>query len=79
MRTKDDALIYVENKGIRWGKLNVLAQLARGDKFDPSNYYLHTAPQSGEPLATASQLYTIDQEIYHDTEHPSALVLPVKR
>jgi len=33
---------------------------------------------SGEPLATASKLCAADQEIYHDAEHPSALILPVK-
>jgi hypothetical protein len=45
LRTKDDALIYVENKGIRWGKPKVLTQLARGDTVDPSKYYFRTTPK----------------------------------
>jgi uncharacterized protein len=34
-------------------------------------------PGSGEPLGTAAKLITADQEIFHDPEHPSALILPV--
>jgi hypothetical protein len=45
LRTKDDAIIYVENKGIRWCKPDVLAQLARGDTVNPSKYYFRTTPQ----------------------------------
>lgn len=33
---------------------------------------------SGEPLATATTLIGADHTIYHDAEHPSALLLPVK-
>ena len=45
LRTKDNALIYVENRGIRWGSPDVLAQLARGENVDPSKYYFRTTPQ----------------------------------
>jgi len=45
LRTKDNALIYVENRGIRRGSPDVLAQLARGDNVDPSKYYFRTTPQ----------------------------------
>jgi putative CocE/NonD family hydrolase len=31
----------------------------------------------GEPEGTATQMVTADQEVHHDTVHPSALVLPV--
>jgi uncharacterized protein len=34
-------------------------------------------PGSGEPLLTATSLVKAEQEIYHDPEHPSAMVLPV--
>src|SRR5262249_6991715 len=34
-------------------------------------------PGSGEPLVSATTLVKADQEIFHDAEHPSALVLPV--
>jgi uncharacterized protein len=33
---------------------------------------------SGEPLATASTLITADHTVYHDLQHPSALILSVK-
>ena len=45
LRTNDNALFYVENKGIRWGDPDVLAQLARGESVDPSKYYFRTTPQ----------------------------------
>jgi putative CocE/NonD family hydrolase len=32
---------------------------------------------SGEPLATATALYPADQQVYHDPDHPSAIILPV--
>ena len=32
---------------------------------------------SGEPIATATNLYVADQEIWHDPDHPSAIALPV--
>jgi len=32
---------------------------------------------SGEPLGTATKLVAADQSIYHDPDHPSAVILPV--
>ena len=32
---------------------------------------------TGEPLATATTLHTADQQVHHDPEHPSAVILPV--
>jgi putative CocE/NonD family hydrolase len=34
-------------------------------------------PGSGEPLVSATTLVKANQEIFHDAEHPSAIVLPV--
>jgi putative CocE/NonD family hydrolase len=34
-------------------------------------------PGSGEPLATATTLCPADQQVYHDPDHPSAIILPV--
>ena len=45
LRTKDNALIYIENKGIRFGKPDVLEKLAKGEIVNPSKYYFRTAPQ----------------------------------
>jgi putative CocE/NonD family hydrolase len=33
---------------------------------------------SGEPLASATTLIAADHTVYHDVQHPSALILPVK-
>jgi putative CocE/NonD family hydrolase len=35
-------------------------------------------PGTGEPRATASRLLAADQSVYHDPEHRSAIVLPVR-
>jgi putative CocE/NonD family hydrolase len=32
----------------------------------------------GEPLATAVTMHCADQEVWHDSDHPSAIVLPVR-
>ncbi len=34
-------------------------------------------PGSGEPLTTGTKLLVADQVVYHDPEHPSAILLPV--
>jgi putative CocE/NonD family hydrolase len=34
-------------------------------------------PGSGEPLGTGLALFAADQQVLHDPEHPSAIVLPV--
>ncbi|PUB25934.1 hypothetical protein C8K30_10621 [Promicromonospora sp. AC04] len=36
-------------------------------------------PGTGEPIATATTLRAGDQAVHHDPEHPSALILPVRR
>lgn len=35
-------------------------------------------PGSGEPLGTARQLIPADQEVFHDSDHPSAIILPAR-
>jgi len=36
-------------------------------------------PGSGEPRATAATLHAADQQVFHDPEHPSAVILPIRR
>ena len=43
LKTDDGTLIYIQNKGIRTGKPEVLARLAKGEKVDPSEYYMRTS------------------------------------
>lgn len=35
-------------------------------------------PGTGEPIGTATTLRAADQEVHHDPEHPSALILPLR-
>jgi hypothetical protein len=32
----------------------------------------------GDPLATAVSMHIAEQEVWHDPEHPSAIVLPIR-
>jgi hypothetical protein len=51
LRTNDGALIYVSNRGLRHGPLEVLARLAQGEDTDPTTYYFRTTPtfETGSP------------------------------
>jgi hypothetical protein len=44
LQTDDGALIYMSYRGVRHGSAEVTARLARGERVDPSEYYLRTAP-----------------------------------
>ncbi len=43
LKTDDGVLIYIQNKGIRHAKPEVLARMAKGEKVEPSEYYMRTA------------------------------------
>lgn len=43
LKTDDGVLIYIQNKGIRHAKPEVLARLAKGEKVDPKEYYMRTS------------------------------------
>jgi Protein of unknown function (DUF3237) len=45
LRTRDGALVYVRNRGVRSGPPEVLARIARGEAVDPAGYYFRTVPQ----------------------------------
>src|ERR1700742_5382310 len=42
--TDDGAVVYVENTGIRFGPLELLARLKRGEPVDPKLIYFRTVP-----------------------------------
>src|ERR1700742_2074056 len=46
--TDDGALVYVENKGLRFGPVELLQKLKRGEPVDPELIYFRTVP-SFEP------------------------------
>jgi Protein of unknown function (DUF3237) len=45
LETDDGAVIYVENKGIRFGPVDLLQKLKRGESVDPKLIYFRTVPK----------------------------------
>ncbi|WP_375777395.1 DUF3237 domain-containing protein [Bradyrhizobium sp. ma5] len=43
--TDDGAVVYVENKGIRFGPVDLLEKLKRGEPVDPKLIYFRTMPR----------------------------------
>ena len=43
--TADGTIVYVENRGIRFGPLDLLAKLKRGEPVDPALIYFRTHPR----------------------------------
>jgi hypothetical protein len=43
--TDDGAVVYVENKGIRFGPIELLQKLKRGEPVDPDLIYFRTVPR----------------------------------
>ena len=43
--TDDGAVVYVENKGIRFGPVELLQRLKRGEAVDPKLIYFRTVPR----------------------------------
>ena len=51
--TDDGAVVYVENKGIRFGPIELLQRLKRGEPVDPALIYFRTVPR----FETGSEKY----------------------
>ncbi|MBR0756117.1 DUF3237 domain-containing protein [Bradyrhizobium jicamae] len=51
--TDDGAVVYVENKGIRFGPVDLLQKLKRGEPVDPELIYFRTVPK----FETGSEKY----------------------
>lgn len=51
--TDDGAVVYVENRGIRFGPVELLQKLKRGEPVDPSLIYFRTVPK----FETGSEKY----------------------
>jgi hypothetical protein len=49
LRTDDGVVIYMQNRGYRWGPPEVMAALSRRENVDPSAYYMRTAPRFDVP------------------------------
>jgi hypothetical protein len=51
--TDDGAVVYVENKGMRFGPVDLLQKLKRGEPVDPKLIYFRTVPR----FETGSEKY----------------------
>ena len=51
--TDDGAVVYVENRGIRFGPVELLQKLKRGEPVDPELIYFRTVPK----FETGSETY----------------------
>ena len=51
--TDDGAIVYVENKGLRFGPVDLLQKLKRGEPVDPKLIYFRTVPK----FETGSEKY----------------------
>jgi hypothetical protein len=51
--TDDGAVVYVENKGLRFGPVELLQRLKRGEPVDPKLIYFRTVPK----FETGSEKY----------------------
>jgi hypothetical protein len=74
--TDDGAVVYVENKGIRFGPIDLLQKLKRGEQVDPKLIYFRTVPK----FETGSEKYRWLMEnlfIGSAARHPDRVVLDV--
>ena len=53
LETDDGAVVYVENKGLRFGPVDLLQKLRRGEPVDPKLIYFRTVPK----FETGSEKY----------------------
>ena len=45
LQHEDGSLIYLQNRGFRWGPAEVMARLARREHVDASEYYMRVTPR----------------------------------
>jgi len=49
LRSDDGVVIYMQNRGFRWGSPEVMAAMARHEPVDPGSYYMRTTPKFDAP------------------------------
>lgn len=49
LRTDDGVVIYMQNRGFRWGPPEIMAAMRRHEPVDPDSYYMRTAPKFDAP------------------------------
>jgi Protein of unknown function (DUF3237) len=50
LTTDDGVVIYMQNRGFRWGAPEVMAAMARHEAVDPGSYYMRTTPKFDAPV-----------------------------
>ena len=74
--TNDGAIVYVENRGIRFGPADLLEKLKRGEAVDPKLIYFRTVPK----FETGHETYRwLMQHIFvaSSARHPDRVVIDV--
>jgi hypothetical protein len=74
--TDDGAVVYVENRGIRFGPIELLEKLKRGEPVDPNLIYFRTVPK----FETGSARYRWLMEhifVASAARHPDRVVIDV--
>jgi hypothetical protein len=74
--TDDGAVIYVENKGLRFGPVDLLQKLKRGEPVDPKLIYCRTVPKFETGAAKYSWLME-NLFIGSAARHPDRVVIDV--
>jgi hypothetical protein len=49
LEADDGAIIYVQNRGYRWGSEEVMARMARNEPVRPEEYYMRVSPKFDAP------------------------------
>ncbi|HTV50611.1 MAG TPA: DUF3237 domain-containing protein [Steroidobacteraceae bacterium] len=49
LEADDGAIIYMQNRGYRWGSEEVMARMARNEPVSPEEYYMRVAPRFEAP------------------------------
>ncbi|MEH2624161.1 hypothetical protein V1292_002216 [Bradyrhizobium sp. AZCC 1719] len=74
--TDDGAVVYVENKGLRFGPVELLQKLKRGEPVDPKLIYFRTVPR----FETGAEKYRwLMQNLFiaSAARHPDQVVIDV--
>lgn len=49
LEADDGAIIYLQNRGYRWGSPEVMAKIARNEPVGPDDYYMRVSPKFDAP------------------------------
>jgi hypothetical protein len=76
VRLDDGDMIYVVNRGVRFGPPEVMAKITRGEPVDPEAVYFRTAPRF-ETAAPAYQWLTKPLFLAKGVRHPDRVEIAI--